>query len=44
MDDIFIWKNIKFSGLYNGYDYDKEFVAEKIKKWKAKEKRKDISV
>lgn len=26
------WKNIKFSGLYNGYDYDKEFVAEKIKK------------
>ncbi len=25
------WKNIKFTGMYNGYDYEKEFIAEKIK-------------
>ena len=25
------WKNVKFSGMYNGYDYKKEDVAEKIK-------------
>ena len=26
------WSNIQFVGLYNGYDYNKEFVSEEIKK------------